>query len=327
MKKYTLSAAFNQVTAAVAAAATALAIAATGLGSSTAWAGDGDPTTSNIFDDGVTIPYEGFLMLDSDPMVGQRELRFNLYDGPGVDAGIAYAETNNVTLYNGQFSVAIGTGIQLGTTPLEDAVLDGEKLYLSIDIRDANGDWVSLAGRQAIEAVPYSAWTANAASMSVASLTATGNVQGQTVNALGTVSGPTGSFTNVSANSVNAAAFRGGAGASINVGGYNHSLGPVTFQGGVSQDMRVVTQEGRLVLGSASRNTPQEVILDNDSQVNGTLTVTGDIVATGNTMTCSDTPASSGLGWVECPEGQVLKGIRFVPSGAIFQIRLRCCSL
>ena len=144
----------------------------------TASAGDGDTGTSNILSP-MVIPYEGVLMLDGQPMTGQHTLRFTLWDSPTASANnnVAYREVQAaVNFYNGRFSVALGTGTNQFRS-VSTAVADGEKLYLSVSIQDQNNNFVDLSGRQVIEAVPFAAWSANSADLSVGgNATINGNV-------------------------------------------------------------------------------------------------------------------------------------------------------
>lgn len=151
-----------------------MALAAAGV----AEAGDGVPGTSNQFTTGYTIPYEGFLMLDNAPMTGLQRLRIELWGDASSTASsqLLYAETQDVNLYSGQFTLSVGTGTRVSGTTVEAAVKDGDKLYLALQVEDGSNTFIPLSGRQAIEPVPFSAWTANASDMTVAGdLTVLGN--------------------------------------------------------------------------------------------------------------------------------------------------------
>lgn len=77
-----------------------------------------------------------------------------------------YREVQDVAFFNGRFSVGIGLGTQR-TGNLLTAIQDGEKLYLGIEVVDDQGRFVELSGRQVIESVPFAAWSASAADLSV----------------------------------------------------------------------------------------------------------------------------------------------------------------
>ena len=79
-----------------------------------------------------------------------------------------------MNLYNGRFSVGLGSGTSLTST-----ILDAEKLYLAMTVieTDAQGNAVeiALAGRQAIEPAPFAAWAGNAADFNVSNDLTVGN--------------------------------------------------------------------------------------------------------------------------------------------------------
>lgn len=162
----------------------ALALAAA-FAAPPAWAGDGRRATSNQFDTGYTIPYEGFLMLDNTPMSGSHVLRIELWGDASSTAtsDLEYAETQTVMFYNGSFTLAVGEGTDKSGT-VENAVRDGDKLFLAIQVQDAANAFIPLSGRQTIEPVPFAAWSASASNMTVdGDLT----VLGDTTLARGTV--------------------------------------------------------------------------------------------------------------------------------------------
>lgn len=153
--------------------ATALATATVSelLRSGTAFAGDGDPATSDITSGDLIVPYDGYLALDNTPMNGTLNLRFELYDDPSAGTQLWTEDQAGVTFYNGRFSVGLGS-----VTPVTATVLDAEKVYLAISIDDGTGTYFALSGRQAIEPVPYAAWSASAANFKVeGDLTVEGN--------------------------------------------------------------------------------------------------------------------------------------------------------
>ncbi|MEL6190328.1 MAG: hypothetical protein AAFU79_37375, partial [Myxococcota bacterium] len=118
-----------------------------------------------------TIPYEGFLMLDNQPLSRDHVLRIELWGDATSTASteLLYAEEQTVTFYDGQFTLAVGEGTQVSaaSTSVGNAVRDGDELFLALQIRDATNTFIPFSGRQAIEPVPFSAWTANASNMTV----------------------------------------------------------------------------------------------------------------------------------------------------------------
>ena len=75
-----------------------------------------------------------------------------------------WTETQTVNLYNGRFSVGLGSATSLTST-----ILDAEKIRLSMTVIDTDSQGnpveVELSGRQAIEPAPFAAWSMNSASM------------------------------------------------------------------------------------------------------------------------------------------------------------------
>jgi len=132
---------------------------------------DNNRATSNILDNGVVVPYDGYLMLDSAPVNAQgQELEFALYES--ASGGTAqWVERQAVNVVNGRFSVALGKGTKLSASPanatFSDVILDAQRLYIGIKVKDAGGQFIELAGRQAIEAAPFAAWSARSADFKV----------------------------------------------------------------------------------------------------------------------------------------------------------------
>lgn len=298
-------------------------------------AGDGDPATSNLMSGGITIPYEGFLMLDDAPMTGTRVLRFELWDDPSASAAtnLRYSETQTVNLYGGHFSAAIGTGAQIGSITISQAVLDGDRLYLAMAIQDVGGTFVPLVGRQAIEAVPYSAWSQNSADMTVAGdLSVAGTVQGS-LQVNGAVS-TTGAVTASGGLQVsNGASIAGNLIAASGI----HQLASLRIQTALGEPFLSPTNSSmKLVLSGGSQD--DVVRIEGDHEVLGDSEVTGDVSASGNTWSgnCTDTtvrqlthPTTNAR---SCPNGTFVAGINFSYNGSTsavsnLQFTLTCCPL
>ena len=135
------------------------------LGTATIALADGDNSTQTVLGSDLIMPYDGYLMIDAAPITGVRTIKFDLYqDATGGTA--VWTETQTVNLYNGRFSVGLGSASSLTST-----LLDAEKLYLAMTVveTDAQGNSIEIAlsGRQAIEPAPFAAWAANAADFNV----------------------------------------------------------------------------------------------------------------------------------------------------------------
>jgi hypothetical protein len=105
------------------------------------------------------IPYRGHLDLNGEPQTGDFDFVFGLYTSP-TEGTCGPPETeecvwNNwffgVQVFNGAFSVVLGSGI-----PLPDDVWQNDVLYLDIGVKVAGASTLTqLSGRQKILAVPY----------------------------------------------------------------------------------------------------------------------------------------------------------------------------
>ena len=127
---------------------------------------DNDTSTQTILGGDLVMPYDGYLMVDSAPLTGVRTIKFQLYQSADAAAIAVWSETQTVELYNGRFSVGLGSATSLTST-----ILDAEKLYLGMTIieNDAQGNAVEveLSGRQAIEPAPFAAWSGNSTDLNV----------------------------------------------------------------------------------------------------------------------------------------------------------------
>jgi hypothetical protein len=128
-------------------------------------------STSNMLGEGVVIPYDGYLMLDSSPMnTAGQTFKFALFESPSGGTP-QWVEEHVVNVHNGRFSVSLGQGTKLSSSPanatFSQVILDAEKLYISVSIIDAQGTITDLAGRQAIEAAPFAAWAATSSDFEV----------------------------------------------------------------------------------------------------------------------------------------------------------------
>lgn len=160
---------------------------------------DNNVSTQTVVGSNIIMPYDGFLMIDSSPITGSRTIKFELYDAAG-GGSVVWSETQAVNIYNGRFSVGLGTASSLTNT-----ILDAEKIWLAMTIIDTdaqgNAIEVELAGRQAIEPAPFAAWSANSADFNVggnldvagaANITGNANVTGQVNAASASITGQVG---------------------------------------------------------------------------------------------------------------------------------------
>ena len=245
---------------------------------------DGSSATQSVVGTDLIMPYDGYLMVDATPITGVRTIKFDLYQ---VSTGgtAVWTETQTVNLYNGRFSVGLGSATSLTST-----ILDAEKLYLAMTIIDADSQGnpieVELSGRQSIEPAPFAAWAANSADFNVdGALDVAGNAQVGSLDVTGAanagslgVTGPSTLTGIVSAKS------------DLNVDG-NTQLGDAASQDkvqiyGLENDgstaaLRIADGTTALLLDGNeidSGNTLQlNVNSGNNVQVGSTLVVDGDI--------------------------------------------------
>ena len=148
---------------------------------------DGSTATQSVLGTDLIMPYDGYLMIDAAPITGVRTIKFDLYQD-ATGGVVKWTETQTVNLYNGRFSVGLGS-----STSLTSTILDAEKLYLSMTIIDTdsqgNAVEIELSGRQTIEPAPFAAWAGNSTDMKVSNtLTVVSNATvGGTLDATGAV--------------------------------------------------------------------------------------------------------------------------------------------
>lgn len=135
-----------------------------------------DYGTQSVISSDIIMPYDGYLMVDAAPLTGVRTIKFELWDA-ATGGNSVWTETQTVNLYNGRFSVGLGSATSLTST-----ILDAEKIWLSMTVIDTDSQGnpveVELSGRQAIEPAPFAAWSMNSADFNVAGdLSVTGAVK------------------------------------------------------------------------------------------------------------------------------------------------------
>ena len=93
--------------------------------------------------------YQGRLGQDGDPVDGQVDLNFKLFDAAmgGVQRG-ATLSRENVTVVDGTFTVLLDFGVD---------AFDGDKLWIEVEVRNpaGTGGFTPLAPRQPVTATPY----------------------------------------------------------------------------------------------------------------------------------------------------------------------------
>lgn len=142
-----------------------LAGACLGLGAlfytATVASADNDPSTQEVLDAKLILPYDGSMMVDGAPFSGTRLVRFELYLSQDPSAPSIWSEEQSIAVYHGNFSAGLGSDVSL-----TDIILDAEQTYVGMTIL-ADGVEVladvPLQGRQAIHAAPYAAWSGYAA--------------------------------------------------------------------------------------------------------------------------------------------------------------------
>lgn len=112
------------------------------------------------------IAYNGTLEFDGRPYNGTAELRFSVFDG-ATAATAAWTEeylgSNAVAVYEGAFEVQLGSL----ASNLDAIVAGADDLYLAVAVRDADGIWVELAGRQRFTPAPFALWAVRGSDFAV----------------------------------------------------------------------------------------------------------------------------------------------------------------
>jgi hypothetical protein len=125
-----------------------------------------DNSTQSVVSNNIIMPYDGYLMVDAAPLTGVRTIKFDLWNAATGGASV-WSETQTVNLYNGRFSVGLGSSTSLTAT-----ILDAEKVWLSMTVIDSDSQGnpveIELSGRQSIEPAPFAAWSMNSADFNVA---------------------------------------------------------------------------------------------------------------------------------------------------------------
>mgnify|MGYP001944187593 CR=1 FL=1 len=101
------------------------------------------------------FPYNGILEFNGEPLNGEADLSFTLTD----EGECNFAEEHdNVPVFNGRFSVNIGSV----AGDVDGCVFDATAVYIEVGVREADseGDYVALVGQQRIHPVPFAYWAA-----------------------------------------------------------------------------------------------------------------------------------------------------------------------
>ena len=247
--------------------ATCVALGATGgmMGLTSAFA-DGDRKTESVIGTNMILPYKGYIMQDSDGLTGTQTVRFELYESATGGTRVWNSE-RDVRAVDGSFSIALGE-----VNALNDAVLDAERLWLSMTIVLAGDGEVALSGRQAIEVTPYAVWSKNAATHDVAgSLVVGGDLE---VAELVTVPGVTalGGFETDDATS------SAGTFSAPTIFADTGSFGSATVSGQIDARGTFTANGSTISLGSGTGNTVTvtgTLLVSNDIQVNNDIDIVG----------------------------------------------------
>lgn len=104
---------------------------------------------------GSAISYQGRLLSGGNPVSGQRDFQFRLYDSLENGAAVGpLLDLSAVAVDGGLFTVSLDFG---------SAAFDGAARYLEVSVRAGADHYTVLAPRQPIQAAPYSLHAANAA--------------------------------------------------------------------------------------------------------------------------------------------------------------------
>lgn len=147
-----------------------VALAAISAGAPTPARADGDATTESV---PRVIPYHGYLERHGAALSGTVALRFTVYDSDGAaawseersdgaDRSCAAADACLVNVTDGAFTVWLGEH-----AAIEDDLLAGVALTLEVSVRDDDGTWLPLGGRQTLQPVAYALWSAGSDGVAV----------------------------------------------------------------------------------------------------------------------------------------------------------------
>ena len=144
---------------------------------------DQDPST-----DGVPrlIPYRGTLEQDGQPYDGGISMIFRIHDETDT---LVFEELQQVQVFQGRFSVLLGSTGEEAVLALSRAVADADSLFLSIALRQGDAAETLLANRQRFLPVPYAFWTTASTDFHVGnSLSVAGHAEAGTLGVSGQAS-------------------------------------------------------------------------------------------------------------------------------------------
>jgi len=144
---------------------------------------DQDPGT-----DGVprVLPYRGTLEQDGAPFDGGLTMTFRLHDEADT---LVFEEAQQVEVYQGRFSVLLGSTGEQAVQTLGLAVSNADELYLSIGLTQGDGPEVPLGNRQRFLPVPYALWSTASTDFSVGrNLSVAGHAEAGTLGVSGQAS-------------------------------------------------------------------------------------------------------------------------------------------
>ena len=138
--------------------------------------------------DGVPrlIPYRGTLEQDGQPYDGGISMVFRIHDETDT---LVFEELQQVQVFQGRFSVLLGSTGEEAVLALSRAVADADSLFLSIALRQGDAAETLLANRQRFLPVPYAFWTTASTDLHVGnSLSVAGHAEAGTLGVSGQAS-------------------------------------------------------------------------------------------------------------------------------------------
>ena len=138
--------------------------------------------------DGVprVIPYRGTLEQDGQPYDGGITMVFRLHDEAEA---LVFEEPQEVQVYQGRFSVLLGSTGPDRLAELTRAVTDADEVYLSIALRQGDGEETPLSNRQRFLPVPFALWATASTDLQVGNtLTVAGHTESGTLGVSGQAS-------------------------------------------------------------------------------------------------------------------------------------------
>jgi len=100
------------------------------------------------------VPYQGHIARGGEGFNGTLDLTFDLYEASSGGDSVFTEQHTDVNVYQGQFSVLLGSTATAKATALQTLFEDAEPLYVGVTLDTSSGT-VALEGRKAILPVPH----------------------------------------------------------------------------------------------------------------------------------------------------------------------------